>query len=54
MSLVNYQVPLWSVLLGAAILGEPLPPTLIYAMALILAGLALSQYGALRRLFTPR
>ena len=51
MSLVNYQVPLWSVLLGAAILGEPLPPTLIYAMTLILAGLALSQYGALRRLF---
>lgn len=51
MSLVNYQVPLWSVLLGAALLNEPLPPSLIYAMALILAGLALSQYGALRRLF---
>ncbi|APE43023.1 EamA family transporter [Sulfitobacter alexandrii] len=51
MSLVNYQVPLWSVLLGAALLGEPLPPSLLQAMALILAGLALSQYGALRRLF---
>lgn len=52
MSLVNYQVPLWSVLLGAAILNEPLPPTLIYAMALLLAGLAISQFSALRRLFT--
>tara|TARA_R110002049_G_scaffold23781_7_gene84880 strand:- start:99034 stop:99954 length:921 start_codon:yes stop_codon:yes gene_type:complete len=51
MSLVNYQVPLWSVLMGAMILNEPLPPSLIYAMALILAGVGLSQYGALRRLF---
>lgn len=51
MSLVNYQVPVWSVVLGALILSEPLPPALLYAMLLILAGLALSQYGALRRLF---
>ena len=51
MSLVNYQVPVWSVALGALILSEPLPPSLIYAMLLILAGLAISQYGALRRLF---
>lgn len=51
MSLVNYQVPVWSVVLGALILSEPLPPSLIYAMALILAGVALSQYGALKRLF---
>ncbi|MCX7559316.1 DMT family transporter [Sulfitobacter sp. F26204] len=54
MSLVNYQVPVWSVVLGALILSEPLPPSLLYAMALILAGLALSQYGALRRLFGKR
>lgn len=54
MSLVNYQVPLWSVVMGALILSEPLPPSLIYAMALILAGLAISQYGPLKRLFaTP-
>ena len=52
MSLVNYQVPVWSVLLGAVILDEPLPPTLIVAMALILTGLAVSQFGALKRLFT--
>lgn len=49
--LVNYQVPVWSVLMGAAVLGESLPASLIWAMALILAGVALSQLGALRRLF---
>lgn len=51
MSLVNYQVPVWSVVLGALILSEPLPPSLLYAMGFILLGLAISQYGALRRLF---
>lgn len=52
MSLTNYQVPLWSVLMGALFLAEPLPPSLLLAMALILAGVGLSQYGALKRLFT--
>lgn len=51
MSLVNYQVPVWSVIFGAVILSEPLPPSLLLAMALILGGVALSQLGALRRLF---
>mgnify|MGYP005996202783 CR=1 FL=1 len=51
MSLVNYQVPVWSVVLGALLLSEPLPPALIGAMALLLAGVALSQFGAPRRLF---
>ncbi len=51
MSLVNYQVPVWSVVLGALILSEPLPPSLIWAMGLILIGVALSQWGALMRLF---
>ncbi len=54
MSLTNYQVPVWSMLMGAAFLGEPLPPTLIWALLLILAGVALSQYGALKRLFAGR
>lgn len=54
MSLTNYQVPVWSVLLGALVLGEPLPPTLLWALLMILTGVALSQYGALRRLFTGR
>lgn len=51
MSLTNYQVPVWSVLLGAWILGEPLPASLLLALALILIGVGLSQFGALRRLF---
>lgn len=51
MSLTNYQVPVWSVVLGAFLLGEALPPSLLLAMVLILAGVGLSQYGALRRLF---
>ena len=51
MSLTNYQVPIWSVVLGALILGEPLPASLLMALALILGGVGLSQYGALTRLF---
>lgn len=52
MSLTSYQVPVWSVLLGAMILGEPLPPSLLWAMVLILGGVGLSQYGALAHLFS--
>ncbi|WP_025061549.1 DMT family transporter [Sulfitobacter guttiformis] len=51
MSLVNYQVPVWSVVLGGLILGEALPKSLLLAMTLILIGVGLSQYGALQRLF---
>ena len=51
MSLTNYQVPVWSVVLGAWLLSEPLPPSLIWAMCLILIGVALAQLGALKRLF---
>lgn len=51
MSLTNYQVPVWAVVLGALILSEPLPPDLLWALVLILAGVGLSQYGALKRLF---
>lgn len=54
MSLTNYQVPIWAVLMGALVLGEPLPSTTLMALALILGGVGLSQYGALRRLFTGR
>ncbi|MGR3493912.1 DMT family transporter [Citreimonas sp.] len=50
MSLVNYQVPMWSVVLGVLLLGEPFEPSLLAAMGLILAGLLVSQWGALRRL----
>jgi len=51
MSLTNYQVPIWSVLMGTIFLGEPLNPNLFLALAMILSGVALSQWGALRRLF---
>jgi drug/metabolite transporter (DMT)-like permease len=51
MSLVNYQVPIWSVVLGALVLGEALPKSLLLAMTLILIGVGLSQYGAFQRLF---
>jgi drug/metabolite transporter (DMT)-like permease len=43
LSLVNYQVPLWSVVFGATLLGEELPPSIFLALALILGGLGLSQ-----------
>ena len=52
MSITNYIVPACSVLMGWAILSEPLPPSLIWALILILAGVGLSQYGALKRLFS--
>jgi drug/metabolite transporter (DMT)-like permease len=51
MSLTNYQVPLWSVVLGALILKEPLPSSLILALSLILSGVAISQWNALRKIF---
>ena len=43
MSLVNYQVPLWSVAFGALFLSESLPARSYAALALILAGMAISQ-----------
>lgn len=53
-SLVNYQVPLWSVFFGAVFLLEPLPPSLLAGLALILSGVALSQLGRLKKLFSSR
>ncbi|PJI91378.1 EamA-like transporter family protein [Yoonia maricola] len=50
MTLVNYQVPLWSMIFGAWILSEVLPLRFFIAIALILSGLAFSQWGNLKRL----
>ncbi len=50
MTLVNYQVPLWSILFGSILLGERLPPMLFIAFSLVLLGLAISQWGTLKRL----
>jgi len=44
MSLVNYQVPLWAVVFGVVLLGENLPAQFIYALGLILIGVAISQW----------
>lgn len=52
MSLVNYMVPLWSVAFGLLLLAEPFRWSLIAAMVLILAGVFISQWGPLRRLFS--
>ena len=50
MTLVNYQVPVWSMIFGAVILNETLPWRFFAALALILTGLAISQWASLRRL----
>ncbi|PIE09606.1 MAG: EamA family transporter [Rhodobacterales bacterium] len=53
MTLVNYQVPLWSVVFGALFLNEALPLRFFVALGLILTGIAVSQWrslmGVLRR-----
>ena len=49
MSLVNFQVPVWSMAFGAVVLGEDLPGRFFLALALILSGLALSRGARNRR-----
>lgn len=51
MTLVNYQLPVWSMIFGALVLSEVLPFRFFVALALILCGLAISQWASLRRLF---
>lgn len=43
LSLVNYQVPVWAVIIGMVVLNEALPASFIWALGLILLGLAVSQ-----------
>ena len=43
LSLVNYQVPIWAVLIGVGILGEALPGHFVMALVTILIGLAVLQ-----------
>jgi drug/metabolite transporter (DMT)-like permease len=45
LSLVNYQVPVWAVIIGAVILNETLPGHFLMALAIILTGLFISQLG---------
>lgn len=45
MALVNYQVPVWSMLFGALVLSEALPARFFAALGLIACGLAVTQTG---------
>ncbi len=54
MTLVNYQVPVWSMIFGAWVLSEALPLRFFAALALILTGLAISQWSGLRRMVLRR
>jgi drug/metabolite transporter (DMT)-like permease len=45
--MVSYMVPVWAVIFGIAVMGEELPPTLFTALAIILAGILLSQWRSL-------
>lgn len=51
MSLVSYMVPVWAVIFGGVLLGEALPPQLLVALGLILAGIGLSQWRSLSALW---
>lgn len=44
LSLVNYQVPVWAVVIGAVVLAEALPGHFLTALAVILVGMAISQF----------
>ena len=44
LSLVNYQVPVWAVIIGAMVLGEVLPSHFLLALGIILGGLFISQW----------
>lgn len=48
LSQVNYHVPVWSVMLGALVLGEEVPGRFVLALAIILAGLMLARRKGLR------
>jgi len=50
MTLVNYQVPIWSMVFGAIVLSEDLPFRFFIALALVLVGLAVSQWNSLKGL----
>lgn len=51
MSLTSYMVPVWSVIFGITLMNEALPPQLFLALALILGGIALSQWRSLTAVF---
>lgn len=50
MTLVNYQVPVWSMIFGAWVLSEVLPLRFFVALGLIMIGLMISQWNSLKTL----
>lgn len=52
LGLVDYQVPIWAVLIGAVVLSEPVPPQFLAALLLILLGVAVARPPA-RAVTTP-
>lgn len=50
MTLVNYQVPVWSMIFGAWILSEILPLRFFIALGLIMFGLTINQWASLKKL----
>ena len=50
LTLVNYQVPVWSMIFGAWILSEILPLRFFIALGLIMFGLIISLWSSLRTL----
>ena len=44
MSLINYLIPVWAVLLGALVLDERLPGRAFAALGLILGGIVVSRF----------
>ena len=50
MTLVNYQVPVWSMIFGVLVLSEVLPLRFFAALTFIMCGLATSQWASLAKL----
>jgi drug/metabolite transporter (DMT)-like permease len=48
LSLVNYQVPIWAVVIGVVVLGETLPGHFLVALSVILGGLFISELSTSR------
>jgi drug/metabolite transporter (DMT)-like permease len=46
LSLINYLIPVWAVLLGTMLLGETPEWTALIALVLVLSGIALSEVGS--------
>lgn len=51
MTLVNYKVPVWSMIFGTVVLAEVLPLRFFAALALVMIGLLISQWNSLKRIF---